>query len=149
MKRGRNRTATAHRDAPPEDERPAELGSSGTTQQSFDCTYQRRVMVGFRYNPIFRQSPLISGGTTQDHQAGVVVAGFCVILGLDLLIGGRIGLQIEDDHMWMVLAGKFDALTSPRCFQRLDPTAFERRTQHLACVFGLIDNQNPAARGGR
>jgi hypothetical protein len=33
-----------------------------------------------------------------------VVPGFRIILGLNLAVVGRVGLQIQDDHLWMVLS---------------------------------------------
>jgi len=49
-------------------------------------------MVGFRNNPIFRQSSLVPSGSTQHDKSGIVVFGFCVVLGLNALVAGCIRL---------------------------------------------------------
>lgn len=106
-------------------------------------------MVGFRYNPILRQSLIVSGRTPQNDQSGIVVSGLGIILVLDLLVRGRIRLHVQDDYAWMMLASELNTLTSAGGFEGLHAATLKCRAQHLTSVFRLINDQNPAGRGGR
>ena len=106
-------------------------------------------MVGFRHNPIFRQSLLIAPGSPEYDQTSVVVSGSRIELVPHQLVVSRIGFQIQDDDFRPMLLGQGHALPGPGRFENLDPAAFQGGPQHFPRIGRAVDNQDTMGGGGQ